>query len=169
MDEMNGEERVGESDKKKCFYCREFKPASLCRLVDGIFCICSCCIGILESDLDVDLTDMDFLLVGETLTQQDVSGIKKCCKCKMERPSAECHVYDLLGSHICSYCQLQYSSGKGGVCEHNERATKCKECQWLSNCRHGKRISRCKYCGGGSFCSHGRIRSLCVECKLDLK
>ena len=54
---------------------------------------------------------------------------------------------------------------KQGICEHQRRRSRCKECGGGSICRHQRRKDQCTECGGSSICQHKRIRSMCEECR----
>ena len=51
-----------------------------------------------------------------------------------------------------------------GVCQHQRRRSRCKECGGAGLCQHQRQRSACKECGGASICQHQRQRSQCKEC-----
>ena len=56
------------------------------------------------------------------------------------------------------------TQARGGICEHQRRRSRCKDCGGPAICEHQRQRSGCKDCGGSGICEHQRIRSKCKDC-----
>jgi len=51
-----------------------------------------------------------------------------------------------------------------GMCEHQRRGDRCKDCGGSGLCERQRQRIECKDCGGSSICKHQRQRRQCKDC-----